>query len=135
VTSTAQAQEEPPRPVLPELHRDVHHELILHLMTKALVGQNPEVHSTMPGHRQFNNMVRLMDKTAIEYESARAHCKDWIQGIDETGARFSCYFRAIDHIEPASARCIVPSRRTHQHDAHCSPRGSHCTQDAAGSHQ
>jgi hypothetical protein len=111
VTSTAEASEELPRAVLPALHPEVHNRSLLGLMLNVFAGRELEVLSTMAGRRQFNNMVRLMDKTVIEYTLAAARCEDWVQGLDVTGAQISSYFRAIDHMKS----CIGALHRTFLH--------------------
>jgi hypothetical protein len=121
--------EELPRPVLPALHPDVNNRSIIDLLVYVFAGRDPEVVATAPGRRQFNNMVRLMDKTVIEYMSARAHCEDWVRVLDQIGAQMSNYFRAIDHMET----CIGALHRTLLHLDRIRglpatpPRGSHRT--------
>jgi hypothetical protein len=111
VVDAAEPQEDLPRPVLPALHPEVHNRSLLDLMLNVFAGRELEVLSTMPSRRQFNNMVRLMDKAVIEYALAHARCDDWTQGLDVTGAQLSSYFRAIDHME----NCINALHRTLLH--------------------
>ena len=71
------------------------------------LGRGVEVLSVEPARRQFNNMIRLMDKTVIEYECAKDGCAAWVSGAGQ----ITSYFRAIDHME----NCIGALHRTLLH--------------------
>jgi len=112
VTSAAEAPDRPPRPVLPPLHSDIHNKSILDLRLNLWLGRGVEVLSVEPARRQFTNMIRLMDKTVIEYESAKDRCADWLRGLDGSGMpHLAAYYRAIDHME----NCIGALHRTLLH--------------------
>jgi hypothetical protein len=101
-----------PRPVLPALHPDVHDKSNLDLLLNVVFGPRPEVLSVEPARRQFNNTIRLMDKTVIEYESAKDRCADWLRSLAGSGMpHFAAYYRAIDHME----NCIGALHRTLLH--------------------
>jgi hypothetical protein len=76
------------------------------LYLNILVGSGVEVLSIEPARRQFNNMIRLMDKTVIEYECARDRCEGRVRGIDQFAT-----FRALAHME----NCIGALHRTLLH--------------------
>ena len=97
--------------MLPALDADVHAKSMLDLFV-GLIGQLPEVLDTAPGRRQFNNMLRLMDKTVNEYEMARQCCEAWIRALDDaTGVQVGQYLRAVEHME----NCIGALHRTLLH--------------------
>ncbi|MEK6438749.1 hypothetical protein [Pseudonocardia sp. T1-2H] len=103
--------DETPRPFLPPLHQDVHGKLILHMLTRALVGDDPAVSRTKPGRGLFNNAIRLMDKTIAEYEAAQSLCAQWVDGLDRGAPSFASFFRATGHVET----CIGTLHRTLLH--------------------
>ena len=60
-----------PLPVLPALDDEVHNASILDLVLDTSLGQPPAIVFADPGRGLFNNAVRLMDKTVLEYKAAR----------------------------------------------------------------
>jgi hypothetical protein len=110
VTSSDEAKEGLPRPVLPALHGILGRKLIIDLMVQG-GRRDIAVMSKIPARRQFENMVRLMDKTVDEYRCARDRCDGFVRWLDGGGNDWLGLYRAIDHME----NCISALHRTLLH--------------------
>jgi hypothetical protein len=59
------------------------------------------------GQAQFLNLVRLVDKTLLEYESARQHLQEYVDSDNRT----SLFMRCVGHME----NCIDSLNRAFSH--------------------
>jgi hypothetical protein len=82
---------------MPDLS-DLYKTSILNVMLDSLAGGDRGP-ANYPERGCWINLVRLTDKSLIEYESARSHLDDWIER--KNAGVFSALFRAIDHFENA----------------------------------
>jgi hypothetical protein len=60
-----------------------------------------------PGQAQFLNLVRLVDKTLLEYESARQYLQQYVDSRNKT----SLYMRCVGHME----NCVDSLNRVFSH--------------------
>ena len=95
----------PKRCAMPDLS-DLHANLTLDYFLNRTLG-NAGLQMKGSGQAQFLNLVRLVDKTLLEYESARQYLQQYVESDNRT----SLFMRCVGHME----NCIDSLNRAFSH--------------------